>query len=515
MLGVTGSVKVNQEPMSKAMKRQIGYVLQTDTFFEHLTLREHLQFIALLRIGGKKDKKLKRVEELIEELNIQKCSDTKIMLLSGGEKKRLNIATELLTRPGLLYLDEPTSGLDATTAFSLIKTLQTLAYGGRDKKTIVTSIHQPSSQVFQGFSKVILLTQGHIVYYGKPDLAIKHFDELGHPSPSHYNPADFLLDLISDEKLQEGFVSAYKVPERENLDLENVNQYDPPPKFATSWCEQFWVLSKRANKNASGSLFTGLKFIECMGLGLISGACWFQMAYEEKRFFDRISLVFYIMTFWPMITLFNGIMTFPTERAVLEKERAAGTFRLSAYFWAKAWADAPLLLIFPALFMFICYPMAGMNPSFVAFLAFLGSQLLACMAGESVGLFIGVTVPDFEHALVLGTVSQITLILVSGYFIENVPVFMSWLKYVSLTYYAFEACLTVEFGGVSLECDGSGWLTKLCENRTHVPGELISQSLVDGLPLQYSLLGITAIFIGFRVLAYINLRFLKFKSGRE
>ena len=87
------------------------------------------------------------------------------MLISGGEKKRTNIGTELLTDPQIILLDEPTSGLDSTSAVALMGTLRTLADEG---KTILTSIHQPSSSVFANFDKLCLLADGKMVYFGTP-----------------------------------------------------------------------------------------------------------------------------------------------------------------------------------------------------------------------------------------------------------------------------------------------------------------------------------------------------------
>jgi len=109
-----------------------------------------------------------------------------------GERKRVNIGTELLTNPTLLLLDEPTSGLDSTTAAQLMKTLRLLAMQGR---TILTSIHQPSSQVFQSFDKLLLLADGKTIFCGHPNDSIKYFSSLGYQCPPLYNPSDFLSSL--------------------------------------------------------------------------------------------------------------------------------------------------------------------------------------------------------------------------------------------------------------------------------------------------------------------------------
>ena len=142
---------------------------------------------------------MRRAESIIAELGLERCKDTIIggqfkRGVSGGERKRVSIGHELLVDPSLLFLDEPTSGLDSTTALRIIKTLQDLAKGG---KTIVTTIHQPSSTVYHMFDKMILLSEGHLLYYGNAQKAMDYFASVQFSPPFPMNPADFLLDLAN------------------------------------------------------------------------------------------------------------------------------------------------------------------------------------------------------------------------------------------------------------------------------------------------------------------------------
>ena len=107
MSGVTGQVYFNQQPYNKSMKRKLAYVLQQDTFFEALTVKQQLTYTALLRLPNhfSRADKHAQVDSIIEQLRLQKCANTPIMLISGGEKKRVNIGTELLTNPTVIFLD--------------------------------------------------------------------------------------------------------------------------------------------------------------------------------------------------------------------------------------------------------------------------------------------------------------------------------------------------------------------------------------------------------------------------
>lgn len=178
--GVSGNIWLNNQLYEKNMRRKFAYVLQEDIFFDELTVKQQFIYTALLRLPRtftKKDK-LKQVEKVIGQLRLEKCSNVPIKLISGGEKKRVNIGTELLTNPSVIFLDgnyhpfsfrcilmnfyvEPTSGLDSTSATLLMSVLRELAATG---KTIVTSIHQPSSHIFQSFDQLILLADGKTVF---------------------------------------------------------------------------------------------------------------------------------------------------------------------------------------------------------------------------------------------------------------------------------------------------------------------------------------------------------------
>lgn len=108
-------------------------------------------------------------------MGLQECADNLIgnwhlRGISGGEKKRLSIALEIITQPCLLFLDEPTSGLDSASAFFVVQTLKNVARRGR---TVISSIHQPSSEVFALFDDLLLLSNGETIYFGEAEMAVE------------------------------------------------------------------------------------------------------------------------------------------------------------------------------------------------------------------------------------------------------------------------------------------------------------------------------------------------------
>ncbi|KAJ0476745.1 putative ABC-type xenobiotic transporter [Helianthus annuus] len=169
-----------------------------------LTVKETITYSARLRLPGDLTKSEVNgiVEGTIMEMGLQDCADKLIgnwhlRGISGGEKKRLSIALEILTKPTLLFLDEPTSGLDSASAFFVVQALRSVARDGR--RTVVSSIHQPSSEVFALFDDLFLLSGGETVFFGEAKLAVEFFAEAGIPCPSRRNPSDHFLRCINSD----------------------------------------------------------------------------------------------------------------------------------------------------------------------------------------------------------------------------------------------------------------------------------------------------------------------------
>ena len=119
--------------------------------------------------------------------------------LSGGERKRTSIGLELITEPSLIFLDEPTTGLDSKSALNVASLLKMLAKNGR---TVITTIHQPSSEILSRFDKIICLSKGKILYDGPPQNISGYFAQLGYPIPNLINPADYLMKIFNEDDIK-------------------------------------------------------------------------------------------------------------------------------------------------------------------------------------------------------------------------------------------------------------------------------------------------------------------------
>lgn len=577
-----GTIYLNDSSMTedpakmKSLKRKIAYIKQKDIFFEHLSVKDQLMYTAFLRLGDNytREEKIEEVDKVIKLLRLERCADTQIQLVSGGERKRTNIGTELLINPSIIMLDEPTSGLDSTSAVALMSLLVSLAHD--HGKTVITSIHQPSSAIFRKFDKVMFLADGCLVYHGSPTDSLSYCARLGYGCPDGYNAADHWMDLlVEDSAIPTSFDETIMEDEQDNeigadsttfpvklneveVDIENnihendevtkltttaktskkskhfgsaftnrlstrtntqskgvdiyelarlkrdeykkmktpkgslvsawdvdgytaqledsimnqsthssataqsdLNEGTEDKKFNTSWATQFRILLHRSLKNSSASILTPLNLSKSVALGILTGLLWFQVSHEERDLSDRHSFIFFSITYWVFDGTFTAIFTFPSERAIIFKERASGSYHLSAYFLSKTISEMPTRLSLPCMYWAIAYWMAGINYSFLVFLGTMGCVLLAVLAGESYGLLCGALVMDFQKAMTIMIVISLTSMAAGGFYVQNVPTWLAFVKYTSPFKFGYEASQLLVFND-AVRCDGSGVLAAYC-----------------------------------------------------
>lgn len=206
-------------------------------------------------------------------------------------------------------------------------------------------------------------------------------------------------------------------------------------------------------------------------------------------------------------------MAFPMERDIIFKERASGTYHLSAYFLAKTLSEAPTRLTLPLVYMVFSYWLAGLNNSFAIFLGSTGCTLLSVLTGESIGLLVGASILDFEKGMVVMTVVSLGLMAVGGFFVENIPPFVEWIKYLSPFKYAFDASQQLTFDR-AVPCDGSGALESYCFGNAE--GYATVQEVNEYLDIQGSILfNVTMLFVISVICRLGAFYSLKSKKGGE
>ncbi|OWF40982.1 ABC transporter G family member 9 [Mizuhopecten yessoensis] len=382
-----------------------------------------------------KEEKTDRINIIVKFLGLQKCLQTVIGRtyshglsgLSGGEKKRASIACELLTDPDILLLDEPTSGLDSSTAHTLMVQLKNYATGYN--KTIVATIHQPSSQVFHMFSTLLLLVEGEMAYFGHASSAMGYFTDLGMPCIPDYNPADFLpvLEKCFDVsyflfstmsfnivvmflmmllyflilRVKHFIYTGSKISVgSETVFVAEKTLKNTYPRWPTSMLHQLKMLNWRTIKQSKGQIFQKYDFIHALFLALVMGAVYFQIANVENTVRDKMGLVFFSMLHWGLRIRFATIWSLRQETDVIRKERSVGSYRLSAYYLSKITSELPLLLVIPTLFNTAVYWAAGLG-GVGGYFAFCGLGILNCLLIQGVAHIIGVCITDLTLSMLI------------------------------------------------------------------------------------------------------------------
>ncbi|CAM8906594.1 unnamed protein product [Rhodiola kirilowii] len=530
---LSGKVTYNNQPFSGAIKRQTGFVAQDDVLYPHLTVEETLIFTALLRLPKSLtwDEKSQHVEQVIAELGLSRCRNSMIggplfRGISGGEKKRVSIGQEMLINPSLLLLDEPTSGLDSTTAQRIMTTVKRLATAGR---TVITTIHQPSSRLYHMFDKVILLSEGRSIYYGSASSALDYFSSVGYSTPLNINPADLLLDLangISPESktvteqcenveeelksVKDDLVAAYEKNIATRLKAElcllDVNSYSynkdtctrndsRTEQWCTTWWHQFKVLLQRGIRERRFDAFNKLRIFQVISVAILGGLLWWQTPTSHIE--DRVALLFFFSVFWGFYPLYNAVFTFPQERQMLIKERSSGMYRLSSYFLARTIGDLPLEMVLPTAFVCIIYWMGGLKPDPVTFILSVIIVLYNVLVAQSLGLAIGAILMDIKQATTLASVTTLVFLIAGGYYVQQIPPFIVWLKYLSYSYYCYKLLLGVHYD----ESD-----TYECANG--VLCRVVDYSAVKSVGLKnlwVDVFAMALMLVGYRLLAYISL----------
>ncbi|KAJ9177561.1 hypothetical protein P3X46_012768 [Hevea brasiliensis] len=439
----TGEILINGHKVTLAFGTS-AYVTQDDTLMTTLTVREAVYYSAQLQLPDfmSISEKKQRAEMTIREMGLQDSVDTRIggwstKGLSGGQKRRVSICIEILTRPKLLFLDEPTSGLDSAASYHVMKRIVRLAK--RDGRTVIASIHQPSSEVFELFHNLCLLSYGRTVYFGPVSIAEKFFSSNGFPCPSLRNPSDHYLRTINkdfDGDLEQGLGGFISTEEAINVlvkSYESSEIFQQVKQQVAYICEkkgkilekkgsqasfitQCIVLTKRSFVNMCRDLgYYWLRLAIYIALCLCVGTIFHDIGFTYGSIQARGSMLMFVAAFLTFMAI-GGFPSFVEDMKIFERERLNGHYGVGAFVVGNTLSSIPYLLIISLVPGAIAYYLVGLQKSFQHF-AYFALLLFACMMlVESLMMTVASIVPDFLMGIITGAGIQGVMMLNGGFF---------------------------------------------------------------------------------------------------
>ena len=384
---VTGRMLVNGHQRDSGFQRKTGYVQQQDLHLSTSTVREALNFSALLRQPktAPKKEKLDYVDEVIKVLEMESYADAVVGVPGEGlnveQRKRLTIGVELAAKPALLlFLDEPTSGLDSQTAWSICNLLRKLANNGQ---AILCTIHQPSAVLFQSFDRLLFLASGgRTVYFGaigeNSESLTTYFERNGsRRCGEEENPAEWMLDVIGAapgsqntidwpqtwrESQEKQDIKATLAEMKIDLSKEPVSK-DPTAlrEFAEPFSTQILAVTQRVFQQywrTPSYLYS--KTVLCAGSALFIGFSFWDSAVSLQGLQNQLFAIFMLMTIFGNLT--QQIMPhFVTQRSLFEvRERPAKTYSWTVFMLSNIIVELPWNTLMAVILFFSWYYPIGM-----------------------------------------------------------------------------------------------------------------------------------------------------------
>ena len=454
-----------------------GYVLQqAQPYYEELTVRENLTLSAFIRLPSSMTlhHRLERVEEVLRETFLVDLADTRVGRaggpgLSGGQRRRLSVAVQLLKRPSLLFLDEPTSGLDASSSYELLTYLNHVAASDR---TVIVTIHQPRLEIFHLFSKIILLCRGQIAYHGVPEKAYEVFVNAHRafaytrgfklPDIEKHNPADVIMDILGSKESRSAILSYYRLTEESegiydaicHAQHQRKKYFGPVSKQykglkSSSFVSRLAAWEARASIRATWSQLIYLPIIFTI-YGLLLGS-----AYKQASEALLIISGFCVYSVASALFMFPIMFTYfgPTLK-IYAQERADGAgYALDLVFQGfvrfVSMAFIPVILCCAVLYLFVVQVVAydiwvfaqvavinlALNQTWIALLMF----VIFCF-------------PTIAHRIspIIASVAGFA----GGFFvpIHLMPVYYQWLFVINPNFYGFSASARIILDNLPLTC---------------------------------------------------------------
>uniref|UniRef100_A0A1B6G7Z6 ABC transporter domain-containing protein n=1 Tax=Cuerna arida TaxID=1464854 RepID=A0A1B6G7Z6_9HEMI len=521
----SGSILINGEPrVLKVFHKMSRYIMQEDLLQPCLTVLESMLIAADLKLGHtvRRRQKLEMINEILELLRLTKCKKTLTSCLSGGERKRVSIALELVNNPPVIFLDEPTTGLDDMSSSQCISLLKNLAHGGR---TVICSIHTPSARLFSQFDNVYIVSDGQCMFQGLGEDIVPFLASLGLHCPKHYNPADFMIEVSSGEygdhsermmmAIDNGrcyrWNRTLRPPEVPDdiikMSREELHQLKHLYSFDSSPWLQFQILMYRMmlqNWRQIGYIL--FKAVMHVFVGLIIGGLFFQMGNDGSKTIFNFGFCFVTMIIFMYIPMLPALLQFPQEVKLLKREHFNRWYGLNPYFCALTISRIPIQIMLSSIYIVLAYTMTDQPMEWERGIKFCMICLLTAIISESLGLAIASRL-NIVNGIFVGPALSVPLMLLAVYGLGTgsrlIPTVIRLAMYLSYLRYGLEGLIIAIYGKnrPTMYCPPSEIYCNLRE-----PRALLKEVGMEGVNYWVDLAAMIFFLLLFKVISYLLLR---------
>ncbi|XP_050723225.1 protein scarlet-like isoform X4 [Eriocheir sinensis] len=480
---VSGDVIVNGRRLSRSITLLSGYLQQHNLFLGTLTVKEHLTFMARLRMDrlSTARQREERVQELLKDLGLLEVHDTRIGVpgtdksLSGGERRRLAFATEIINDPQLLFCDEPTTGLDSYNAEIIVKILKDMATRG---KTVLCTIHQPSSEVFAMFDRLLLLAEGRLAYMGPSALAFQFWESLGHKCPSTFNPADHYIHTLavfpghetrSRERIRricDNFAMSANCKDiditiRHNDILQGGPSYEEEYLFGnipekSGWLVEWWWLSWRSLLDARRNLTFHTTFSNKAVMAFMIALIFSNIELNQTGI-QNIQGVLYCLLAQASHPVFYGVTEVVHKQLPLFfQEYKDGLYRCDTFYFSRMMTLMPGLLVETIVYCIISYWLIGLQPHAYSFFMMLFITFSVTVTSTSCAIMLAVMFEKFDSITMAAVPIHLLNMVCSGIYVNlnTVAWFTGAVKYLTWLMYGEEMLTVTQWSDVkNITCE--------------------------------------------------------------
>jgi ABC-type multidrug transport system ATPase subunit/ABC-type multidrug transport system permease subunit len=475
---VEAEVYVNGTHLSLAEFREVScFVEQEDALIGSLTVRETLEFSSRLASSSSLSKRdrLVRINNLLESFGLIEQANTIIGTpirkgISGGQKRRVGVASQLITSPKLLFLDEPTSGLDSAASLEVVKYLRDVAK--RNNLIVICSIHQPSTSTFNLFDKLLLLSGGKTHYFGAVDGVATYYAESGFPLPQYVNPAEHLLEMVNIDFAQNRDAASQNLETLQTFwqNSRQASQINNAIKTAESSGGDWGVegIEKRPSmpsltltllhrsfiKSYRDVVVYGIRLAMYLGLAIMMGTVWVRLDPAQESIQPFINAIFFGSAFMSFMAV-AYVPAFIEDRLQYVKEHHNGLYGATELIVSNFLIGIPYLFLISILFSVISYWLSNFQPTAKAFFTWVMWLFLDLLAAESLVVFMTSLFPSFVISLALVAFANGLWMSVGGFMVPPtiLNVFYKYVfHYWDYQKYVFEGMMVNEFSDRVYSC---------------------------------------------------------------